>query len=175
MGWLTVEPDGFYSQGIIHQQNLLELPSDLRPGVWVTHIHAPPIVSGLYIAPDGLSLPSKNGGSVEYTARRAGQTMAIQVPLGRWTVDQLLAATVFTSAATLFNLVRPAGFPGGQLLCLLAAARFACRDSADVPGSLSVRHLSDPERFAALAADVLDFSMAIHRSHPCASRFRGTA
>jgi signal transduction histidine kinase len=102
-GWLAVEPDGFDSNGFILRQNVLGLPSNLQPGDWVTEIHGVKIVNGLYIPLDRLTAKIRAGGSVEYTILREGQTMAVQVPLGRWTVEQVLGATVFANPATLFT------------------------------------------------------------------------
>lgn len=102
-GWLAVEPDGFNSHGFILRQNVMGLSSNLRPGDWVTEIQGVPIVNGLYIAPERLENPWRAGGSVEYTIQREGQTISMQVPLGRWTIEQVLGATAFANAATIFT------------------------------------------------------------------------
>jgi hypothetical protein len=104
-GWLAVEPDGFDSNGFILRQNVLGLSSNLQPGDWVTEIHGVPIINGLYIPLDRLTAKIRAGGSVEYTVLREGQTMAVQVPLGRWTVEQVLDATVFANPASNLHLV----------------------------------------------------------------------
>ena len=102
-GWLAVEPDGFDSHGFIFRQNVMGLPSNLQPGDWVTEIQGVPIVNGLYIAPEGLENNWRTGGSVEYTVLREGQTITLQVPQGRWTVEKVIGATVFGSPAMTFT------------------------------------------------------------------------
>lgn len=102
-GWLSVEPDGFDSHGFIYRQNVVGLPSDLRTGDQVIEIHGTPVVNGLYIALEESKTAIKAGGSVAYTALREGDTITMQVPLGRWKVKPLLAATVFANAATIFT------------------------------------------------------------------------
>jgi len=102
-GWLAVEPDGFDSNGFIFRQNVMGLPSDLRPGDWVTEINGIPIVSGLYIAPAGPETTWRAESSLAYTVQREGQTIVVQVPLGRWSVERVLAATVTANAASIFT------------------------------------------------------------------------
>lgn len=102
-GWLSVEPDGFDSHGFIYRQNVLGLPSDLRAGDWVTEIHGTPILNGLYVTLDVSNTAVRAGGSVEYTVQREGQIIAMQVSLGHWTIEQVLGATVFANAATVFT------------------------------------------------------------------------
>lgn len=102
-GWLSVEPDGFDSHGFIYRKNVLGMPSDLRVGDQVTEIHEKPIVNGLYIALEGPKPAWRAGGSLAYTVQRDGQTIAMQVPMGSWTVKQLLAATVLANTATIFT------------------------------------------------------------------------
>ncbi len=138
-GWLAVEPDGFDSHGFIYRQNVLGLPSGLRPGDWVTEINGAPILNGLYIAPKGLETAWGAGGSLEYTLLRDGQTISLPVPLGRWSVRQVLGATVFASPAAFFTWVglmafllvsfyafwRRPGLPAAAALMFLASFLFS--------------------------------------------------
>lgn len=102
-GWLVVEPDGFDSNGFIYRQNVLGLSSDLRAGDWVTEIHGVPIINGQFIAPEGVKTKWRVGSSLDYTLLRDGQTISMQVPLGRWSVQQVLGATVFATPAAVFT------------------------------------------------------------------------
>jgi len=133
-GWMAVEPDGFDSNGVIYRQNVLGLPSDLQPGDWVTAIHGVPIVNGLYIAPEGLQSAWKAGGSVEYTVQRAGQTVLIQVPLGRWSAAQVLGATVFANMSTLSTWL--------GLLIFVAVSFYACWRRPDLPAATALMFLA---------------------------------
>jgi len=103
-GWLSVEPDGFNSNGFIYRQNLLGLPSPLQPDDQVVKVNGIPIINGLYI-----STESKNslqaGDSVEYSIIRGDQSLNFQVPLGNWSVALVLSKTMLANPTTMFTWV----------------------------------------------------------------------
>lgn len=155
-GWLAVEPDGFDSNGFIVRQNVLGLASNLQPGDWITEINKVPIVNGLYIAPAGLETAWRAGGSVDYTVQRDGQTIYIQVPFGRWSVGQVVAATVFATPATVFTWF--------GLIVFLLVSYYAFWRRPELPAATALMFLASflfsifltMNILPAMVADVLD-------------------
>lgn len=174
-GWLAVEPDGFDSHGFIFRQNVLGLSSNLRPGDWVTEVQGVPIVNGLYIAPEGLENTWRAGGSVEYTVQREGQTIAIQVPLGRWTVAQVLGASVFATPAaifTWFGLIvflfvswyafwRRPGLPAAAALMFLASFLFSIYLTMNILPAMVADVLDPVANFGVVTTILLTFSVLL--------------
>ena len=83
-GWLASEPENFDSYGLIYDQNVMGIPSDLQAG---DHL----------IAVAGISLAEKNtnpfyslrsgwraSSQVEYKVERDGQVIEIMAPIGHW-------------------------------------------------------------------------------------------
>ncbi len=174
-GWLAVEPDGFDSHGFILRQNVMGLSSNLRPGDWITEIQGVPIVNGLYIAPKGLETTWRAGGSVEYTIQREGQTISMQVPLGRWSVERVLAATVFTNPATIFTwfgliVFVSAGFyafwrrpnlPAATVLMFLASFLFSIFLTMNILPPMVADVLDPLANFGVVTITLLTFSVLL--------------
>lgn len=133
-GWLSVEPDGFNSNGFIYRQNVLGLTSDLQSGDQVIEIQGKPIINGLYIPIAGLETMWRAGGSLAYTAQRDGQIITLQVPMGRWTVKQVLGATVFANAATIFTWF--------GLLIFLSVSFYAFWHRSNLPAATTLMFLA---------------------------------
>lgn len=71
------------------EQNLLGLPSPLRPGdVWVT-LEGQPVIQMLLAAPD-FGQPYRAGQLLTIGVERAGQRLEFEVPLGHWSVAAVL-------------------------------------------------------------------------------------
>lgn len=133
-GWLVVEPDGFDSNGFIYRQNVMGLPSGLRPGDWVTEIQGFPILNGLHIELAGLETAWRAEGSLAYTLQREGQTIVVQVPLGRWSVERVLAATVTANAASIFTWL--------GLLVFLSVSFYAFWQRPNLPAATALLFLA---------------------------------
>ena len=134
-GWLSAEPEGFDSYGLIYNQNIMGVPSDLQVG---DHIIA---VAGISLdnAEPLFSLSSlrsrwQAGNSVNYKVVRAGEVLEIAVPLVHWRwsnfiknarvslgfIFTLLSFVIFQGMGFIVFIRRP-DIPAARALLVLGA------------------------------------------------------
>lgn len=101
-GWRVIEPDGFEANGIIYQENVLGVASDLQAGDWVTAVNDNLIDNGELSTPAALRANWQAGNTMIYTVQRGEQTVRIAVPLVPGRVWPWLATAVSSLAAVLY-------------------------------------------------------------------------
>ena len=83
-GWLSSEPEGFDSYGLIYKQNVMGATSDLRVGDHLIAVEGISLDNPCQLSLFGLRSRWQAGNSVLYKVDRAGQVMDIRVPLVHW-------------------------------------------------------------------------------------------
>jgi hypothetical protein len=113
-GWYVTEPVGLDSVGFIYTENLLGAPSSLEPGDHLIAVNGSSLARDL---PQSLVDSWRAGQMMRYTVVRAGQELALDVPLVHWRLGLWLTILLHHPGllAAIFGL-----------LMFLAIALFAC-------------------------------------------------
>jgi hypothetical protein len=143
-GWTYISGDGFDSNRLVFDRNVLGAPSPIQSGDELLSIAGAPVAPGLLGA--NLSDGWRVGQAVPYVVLRGGEQRTLDVPLKAWTAGALLRfnfgtlPNFLTGLTALLMLLialfvywqRPAE-PAAWALLLLAAVLFANALSSLVP------------------------------------------